>query len=155
MTDKPTIGLPELLQRCALADARMGGVRSWFLSISEYPLGEGADMPHGLVNYDASPYGKTIGVSDNWRLMLPPETYPDRTVTNDAGDWTMKYYDLPNGWSLRVLPGNEVCHAVELDEGAAGYVEVAMLSLSAKIEAQRAEIVALRAKLSALGVHDA
>jgi hypothetical protein len=30
-----------------------------------------------------------------------------------------------------------------------------MLSLSAKVEAQKAEIVALRAKLSALGVHDA
>jgi hypothetical protein len=155
MTDKPTINLPELLQRCALADARMGGVRSWFLSISEYPMGEGVDMPHGLVNYDASPYAKTIGVSDNWRLMLPPNTFPDRTVTNDAGDWTMKLYDLPNGWTLRVLPCNEVCHAVELDEGATGYVEVAMLSMTAKIEAQKAEIVALRAKLSALGVHDA
>lgn len=155
MTDKPTINLPELLQRCALADARMGGVRSWFLSISEYPMGEGVNMPHGIVNYDASPGGKTVSVSDGWRLMLPPETYPDRTVTNDAGDWTMKLYDLPNGWSLRVLPGNEVCHAVELDEGATGYVEVAMLSMTAKIEAQKAEIVALRAKLSALGVHDA
>ena len=155
MSDKPTLGLPELLQRCALADARMGGVRSWFLSISEYPHGEGVDMPHGIVNYDASPYGKTIGVSDGWRLMLPPETYPDRTATNDAGDWTMKLYDLPNGWTLRVLPGNEVCHAVELDEGAAGYMEVAMLSLSAQVEAQKAEVARLRSKLSALGVQDA
>ena len=153
--EKPTINLPELLQRCALADARMGGVRSWFLSISEYPMGDGVDMPHGIVNYDASPGGKTVSVSDGWRLMLPPGTFPDRTVTNDRGDWTMKLYDLPNGWALRVLPGNEVCHAVELDDSATGYVEVAMLSLSAKVEAQAAQIAALRAKLAALGMQHA